>query len=284
MTLREYLNRRGTLPISSAVDITLQILDGLGHLHEAGLLHRDVKPANVILRNGQWQLGDIGLVTGHDRTELRAGTPIYSPPESAGVVDRGGDLFSVGKVLTELLTGSPTDAPELAQEAENLPAPGVFGVIEKACHSSPADRYQSAVQMAEDLRRVVTKPGRRRSSLVWLGVLAAVVVLAVGGWWLSRETRPAGSSPQGAGVAEVAPLFEVLCKRSREDPQHFVLRAHDVPLHVGNLIQVHASLPEAGYPYVYFLATGESPLAEPFLGFVLETGGRTHYNCSAAGV
>ncbi|MCH7813718.1 MAG: protein kinase [Planctomycetes bacterium] len=167
MTLSEELRRRGKLAVDEAVGIVGHILDGLQHLHEAGLLHRDVKPANIIRQRGQWKLGDMGLVTSHSKAGDAVGTPAYSPPE--GVKDRTGDLFCAGVVLAQLITGTrpePGVLPSSRDLRDSGSAAGsIHAILVRACHREPESRFQTAEQMRDALRSTagaIALPGLAR--------------------------------------------------------------------------------------------------------------------------
>ncbi|PYI82322.1 MAG: hypothetical protein DME26_18130, partial [Verrucomicrobia bacterium] len=103
LTLKHLLNNRGALPSDECLAITLSLTRALAHLHGHELVHRDVKPSNVIFVGGVAKLADIGLVTSVDATRSFVGTEGYLPPEGTGT--RQADLYSLGKVLYEMSTG-----------------------------------------------------------------------------------------------------------------------------------------------------------------------------------
>ncbi|MFQ5494741.1 MAG: serine/threonine-protein kinase [Phycisphaerae bacterium] len=255
MTLAEELSRRDHLPVAEAVEIVCQILDGLGHLHEAGLLHRDVKPANVVRCNGRWKLGDLGLITDHGRIATGACTPKYAPPE--GVVNRSGDLYCAGRMLRELVTGSPVEQQEPAAQAAIPDDPRwrrVVGVIERACEAQPERRYQTAAEMNDALRRIFAPAATRRRAGV-AGVLALAMVIALGAWW-SRSNGPVGA------VAVSEPRIELRFKQSPSEEQYDILAPRNVPLRTGNLFLVHTALPEPAYVYLYYISGGVPTLLD----------------------
>src|SRR5947208_9782511 len=115
-TLQKKLDRTGQLSLKEILRIGLQIAEGLAAAHRHGLVHRDVKPANILLENGieRVKLTDFGLARAGDdasltRPGLIAGTPRYMSPEQAEgkLVDHRSDLFSLGSVLYALCTGQP---------------------------------------------------------------------------------------------------------------------------------------------------------------------------------
>lgn len=113
ITLADELHRAGKLDPSAAVDLALQACAGLGHAHDAGLVHRDVKPGNLILReDGTLKITDFGIARAVEATQLTQvgsvlGTAAYLSPEQAGGerVTAATDIYALGVVLYELLTG-----------------------------------------------------------------------------------------------------------------------------------------------------------------------------------
>src|SRR5438105_14676939 len=112
-TLKEVLDEEGRLPVARALEIAIQVARGLAFAHEHGLVHRDVKPQNVILNgDGRAKVTDFGIarsleVQGMTQTGTVLGTSNYIAPEQAqgGTVDGATDVYSLGVVLFELLTG-----------------------------------------------------------------------------------------------------------------------------------------------------------------------------------
>ena len=102
-TLREDLKRHGRLPVAQCVQIGLALTRALAHLHKCGLVHRDVKPSNVIFVGGVPKLADIGLVASVDATRSMVGTEGYVAPEGPGTPQA--DIYSLGKLLYEISTG-----------------------------------------------------------------------------------------------------------------------------------------------------------------------------------
>ena len=174
--LRDKLkNSKGEgLPAMDAVDIAQQIAEGLGYAHERGIVHRDVKPGNIMLQpRGQAKIMDFGLarmrVADHKTsTGLVLGTPKYMSPEQVAgqPVDQRSDIFSLGIVLHEMLTGqrlfAGEDAPQMMHNVvhvehepptrfkPDLPSMLDF-VVARALKKDPALRYQDAFEFSADL-------------------------------------------------------------------------------------------------------------------------------------
>jgi serine/threonine protein kinase len=98
-TLRQDLEEQGRLPAARVVELGIALTEALGHLHAHGLVHRDVKPSNIIFVNGRPKLADIGLVTDAGDAQSIVGTEGYLAPEGPGAP--AGDIFALGKVLTK---------------------------------------------------------------------------------------------------------------------------------------------------------------------------------------
>ena len=102
-TLGREVALRGRLPFKECLALSLSLTSGLSHLHKHGLIHRDVKPANIIFVNGISKIADIGLVADVGASRSFVGTEGFIPPEGPGTVQA--DIYSLGKVLYEISTG-----------------------------------------------------------------------------------------------------------------------------------------------------------------------------------
>lgn len=181
LTLASLLERQRRCRVALCVETGIALCRALGVLHRNGLVHRDVKPSNIIFSQGRPKLADIDLVTPSDSTLPRQFAQGFSPPEGAG--SPSADLYSLGKVLYEMSTGNDrTDFPnpplDLHPDDEPLWA-DLNEVVIRACAKEPAERYQSAQEMHDDLQ-VVRAGGsvrrlraleRRQRILARLGVI-----------------------------------------------------------------------------------------------------------------
>jgi serine/threonine protein kinase len=152
-TLRADL-AKGRLPAAKVLEIGLALSEALSHLHANGLVHRDVKPSNVIFVNGRPKLADIGLVTDASDQCSIVGTEGYLPLEGPGTPQA--DIFALGKVLYEAATGlDRREFPKLPEDLRSWPdAKLVFElneIILKACAQDAKDRYQTCDEMHADL-------------------------------------------------------------------------------------------------------------------------------------
>jgi eukaryotic-like serine/threonine-protein kinase len=222
-TLREWaLSRARTW--RQILDVLVGVADALATAHDAGILHRDVKPANILVAtNGYAKLADFGLAKLHEpakNEETRTigeaptkpgvviGTIAYMSPEQAAgrPLDARSDIFSFGVVLYELLAGrrpfdGGSDLEVLQRIIHGAPPPltaeipvAVRLIVEKALEQDPADRYQSMREMVVDMRRTARRKPEEQSLAtaarparwwVWIAGIA-VAVAAIGGAVASR--------------------------------------------------------------------------------------------------
>jgi len=180
-TLKELLVTRGPCPVPVAISYARQILAALRYAHRNGIIHRDIKPHNVIVdREGRIQVADFGIARAGTSQMTEAGSIIgtaqYLSPEQArgAPVDESSDLYSTGVVLYELLTGKVPFTGETAVEIamkhlSQVPAPpstirpeiphDLDLVVLRALAKDPADRYRSAAEMDRDLELVARGEG-----------------------------------------------------------------------------------------------------------------------------
>jgi serine/threonine protein kinase len=186
-TLRADL-AQGRLPAARVLEIGLALTEALGHLHRHGLVHRDVKPSNVIFVNRRPKLADIGLVTDASDQCSIVGTEGYLPPEGPGTLQA--DIFALGKVLYEAATGlDRREFPKLPEDLRTWPdATLVFEsneVILKACAQDSKQRYQTCDELHADLallergKSVRQKRTRQQRWAVVKKALAVVTVVVV---------------------------------------------------------------------------------------------------------
>ncbi len=181
ISLRETLDETPVMPVPDAVGVMLQVLDALASMHAQGVIHQDIKPANIMLTpKKQVKVGDFG-VSKITNTETMtafttAGTPAYMSPEQCRgeEVDGRSDLFSAGTMLFEMVAGerafSGRNVTEVSHRIQNerlplLPAelraavPRLQLLLERATGKHPEDRFDSAADMADALRQVLASLG-----------------------------------------------------------------------------------------------------------------------------
>ncbi len=180
ITLREYLDNKGALPWNEACIYVLQVLRALEHAHSKGVIHRDIKPQNIILqKNGEIKVMDFGIAKIPTSAAAgggkAVGTVYYISPEQASgkETDASSDLYSVGILLYEAVTGTlpfKADSPMAVaamQVNDEPPNPrdlvlsipvGVSQIILKAMMKNPADRFRSAHSMGKAIEWVLRNP------------------------------------------------------------------------------------------------------------------------------
>ncbi|MFZ4766707.1 MAG: protein kinase domain-containing protein, partial [Roseimicrobium sp.] len=209
---------RLTLPMVQGV--ALQLCDAIGYAHENGILHRDLKPGNVLMNtSGQAKVADFGLArhAGAAVEEVSLGTPEYAAPEiliEGALVDHRADIFALGVLFQEMLTGQVPGRPREPLSAHGQFDSGWESVIQRAMHHDPDARFATARELAlaiADVGKIkpVAKPARAaaapmraapapshprapqpsaRASFPWAPVLALLAVAAVAVvWWMQNR-------------------------------------------------------------------------------------------------
>ena len=224
-SLRDRLKRERRLPVTEAVRVVRDIADALTHAHARGVLHRDVKPENILFEAGHAIISDFGVAravtaAGGDavtQTGVVVGTPAYMSPEQAlgdKELDGRSDVYSLGCVTFEMLTGEPAfpgaTPSALARKMLNEPAKlrttvqavpeEVERVVAKAISRDPAERHASPKEFADALEVAASRPYRATTGFgtwqdqrrrVRIGIVAAVLVVGVALW----GARSAGDAP-----------------------------------------------------------------------------------------
>lgn len=235
-TLQDIHDGTGPLSPTEVVRIGRQVALGLAAAHEQGLIHRDVKPANVLIdagAEGRARLTDFGLARAADdacmtQSGAVAGTPMYMAPEQARgeVLDTRADLFSLGSVLYTITAGRPPfraanafavlkrvaeDRPRPLSEVMPGTPPGLIAVIDKLLAKQPEDRFATAREAADALAGCLTDsapslPTTAPLRKISLAVGAVVLMIAVAGWFLGSFLRPSTDpAPVTEGMVQQPP-------------------------------------------------------------------------------
>jgi tetratricopeptide (TPR) repeat protein len=206
-SLRDKLEREGTLAVAVAVQLAREVAHALDYAHRQSVVHRDIKPENILIQDGHAVVADFGIARaisaagGHrvTATGIAVGTPDYMSPEQAqgeDQVDGRSDIYSLGCVLYEMLTGEApfvgtTPQEVMRKQLGDTPVSGripavLHRILQRAMAKSPANRYQSASEFAAALgrpslpvARLLGMPRRWLAGLVTAAALggAAVTVL-----------------------------------------------------------------------------------------------------------
>ena len=247
-SLQERVDREGSLAATEILRIGIQAAAGLAAAHEQGVIHRDVKPANILLENGieRVMLTDFGLARAADDATLThsgivAGTPHYMSPEQArgGSVDVRSDLFSLGAVLYFMATGHPPFRAEQAMaillricndqhrpvQAVNASIPNALAdVIDRLLEKKPGRRFATASEAQQSLTRALVRIQqrprwygrrwlRRLDRKHWQLVAPVCLVLSVAGLgWLAHW----GNSKPDVRIADDSQLTQDLMQELQD--------------------------------------------------------------------
>jgi serine/threonine-protein kinase len=223
-SLRDRLDREGPLPAGDALRLTREVADALDHAHRHGIIHRDVKPANILIADGHALLADFGIAKAVadagsrlTSTGLSLGTPAYMSPEQATAdpkVDARTDIYSLGCVLYEMLAGEPPftgPSPQaiIAKRFASAPLPlravrsqlpaSLDVAIGKALALAPSDRFATAADFAAAL--TLDQRPRSRSGGRWPLIAAGAVALAAAAIALRPWNRDAAVPPALSTIA-----------------------------------------------------------------------------------
>ena len=226
-SVREALQRDGRLPVAEATRIAREMADALEFAHRHGVIHRDVKPANIMLTSGHALLADFGiarLVEGADTTltgtGITVGTPAYMSPEQVSgdePLDGRSDIYSLGCVLFEMLAGKPPfedvsrravlvhhmvdSPPDIRLQCPEIPLE-LVGILRTTLEKNPDKRFASAAELSKALasvrseidatggarlRRSLKRRGRLLNRGQRAGIAVLLVLAAIGGPAIVRE-------------------------------------------------------------------------------------------------
>ena len=237
-TLKGEIDRRGSFSLPECIALGLALSDALAHLHKAGLVHRDIKPDNIVFVGGVPKLADIGLVARpSDGPRSFVGTDGYIPPEGPGTEQA--DIFALGMVLYEASIGRDRkDFPVAPAVTGKPPERHEFATFEEvifcASHHDPRFRYTSAATMSADLKRLQQGKSvafRQMMRRLWVRtkrpavVVTGLITLAISLWGAysvnkasednqRKATASAASGIQAMGSGDflgaLPPLVEAL--------------------------------------------------------------------------
>jgi serine/threonine protein kinase/Flp pilus assembly protein TadD len=227
--VKQFLSEGKEIPISEVLDYGIQIAEGLAHAHREGIIHRDIKTDNVMLtKNESVKLTDFGLAKLKGKGQItRAGstlgTAAYVSPEQlrGEEADQRSDLFSLGVVLYELLTGhlpfrgehesaltysvAHEDPTPVDTYRKNVPGP-LIKILHRCLEKDKTKRYQNAGTIASELKELrqgmtgpVVPPGQR-SKLPWISAAAIVVIAGIAFYLFMPSSRPSSVNSKSIAV------------------------------------------------------------------------------------
>lgn len=182
-SLASVIDAEIALPLADCLDIGIRIADALVQLQKRHLVHRDIKPGNILFFGGKATLADVGLLADTREAASLVGTPGYVPPEGPGFT--AGDVYGLGRTLWRISTGRPPADASLppCPEAE-VESPYFWqwmALLGRATARNPALRHRSAKALLKDLRRLRRTMRMRRHRwircMVWLAVIAILAPL-----------------------------------------------------------------------------------------------------------
>ena len=315
-SLATVIRREKQLPIDDALRYAREVADALSYAHAHGVVHRDIKPDNVMIESGHAVVADFGIakavasagdVTALTGTGMSVGTPTYMSPEQASGdrdVDGRSDLYSLGCVLYEMLAGQPpfsgatidvlvrqhimTPPPPVTQFRPAVP-PAVADALARALAKAPADRFNPVGQFASAIgsgggggTQQVPASKTRSSRLVPAAIAAGILLLAVAVWGLffRGKSADAGGPTDNRSIA-VLPFENIGGDSSN---QAFVLGVHaEIITQLGKLNGLRVASRSSALQYRETTknerdVASELGVATLLTGSIQRSGGQVHLN------
>jgi eukaryotic-like serine/threonine-protein kinase len=224
-SLRDRLKREPRLSLLDAVAIAREVADALGYAHNQGVIHRDIKPGNILFVEGRARVGDFGIARALDaaagdrltESGVTIGTPAYMSPEQASgsrATDGRSDVYSLGCVVYEMLAGEALFAwpdprvvlrrhalepvPPLRTIRPDVPV-ALQQVLERALAKPPDDRFATAPDFADALEQAlqapapVPVPSARAGRRLWIPLGTLLTLGLIAGWWFACTATDPGA-------------------------------------------------------------------------------------------
>ncbi|HEV8122806.1 MAG TPA: protein kinase [Gemmatimonadales bacterium] len=315
-SLATVIRREKQLPIEDALRYAREVADALSYAHAHGVVHRDIKPDNIMIESGHAVVADFGIakavasagdVTALTGTGMSVGTPTYMSPEQATGdrdIDGRSDLYSLGCVLYEMLAGQPpfsgatidvlvrqhimTAPPPVTQFRPAVP-PSVADALARALAKVPADRFNPVGQFASAIgtgggggTQPVSAPKPRPSRLIPASIGAGILLLAVAVWalFLRGKSATAGGSTDNRSIA-VLPFENIGGDTAN---QSFVLGVHaEIITQLGKLNGLRVASRSSALQYRETTknereVASELGVATLLTGSIQRSGGQVHLN------
>jgi Tol biopolymer transport system component len=205
--------KKGALPIGQALEYGAQIAGALAAAHAKGITHRDLKPGNIMIAKSGVKVLDFGLAKSQQDDTVTAsrmvvGTPAYMAPEQRDgkECDARTDIFSLGLVLSEMMTGRRGETQPLQNAPEKL-----AHIVERCLASDPDQRWQTAQDVKLELEWIARSPAAgpgavpRKSPMRWIGAIAIIGLLVTAAWMLASRGMPQGDQTRSFRLSILPP-------------------------------------------------------------------------------